>query len=115
MKEKDKVLLRQEHYGELLRIYSSLLTEVIRRRMESFYFDNLSLSEIAENEGVSRNAVHLSLLNGEKELDYYEDKLHLKKKEEKQLKFIQELENLPLSEEEKKILLKLKGEIQNGI
>lgn len=39
---------------DLLELYGKLLTEKQSRLLELYYFDDLSLSEIAENEGGSR-------------------------------------------------------------
>ena len=41
--------------------YGDLLTEKQKEYFESYYFANLSLSEISENTKVSRNAVHKQL------------------------------------------------------
>ena len=38
--------------------YGVLLTEKQQQYFENYYFDDLSLGEIAENDNVSRNAVH---------------------------------------------------------
>ena len=57
--------------------YESLLNEKQREYFSLYYFDNLSLSEISEELGVSRNAVHKSLKSVEKLLIEYEDKLKI--------------------------------------
>lgn len=57
--------------------YESLLNEKQREYFCLYYFDNLSLSEISEELGVSRNAVHKSLKSVEKLLIEYEDKLKI--------------------------------------
>ena len=44
--------------NRLLELYSGLLTERHARITEYYYVDNLSLGEIAEIEGISRQAVH---------------------------------------------------------
>ena len=46
------------YYNYLYDYYGSLLTDRQRSYYEDYYFSNLSLSEIAENNNVSRNAVH---------------------------------------------------------
>lgn len=60
--------------------YGNLLTEKMRRVTELYNEDNLSLSEIAEQEGISRSAVHDSLKNAERKLAGYEKKLGLVKR-----------------------------------
>ncbi|MCH3966222.1 MAG: DNA-binding protein [Bacilli bacterium] len=106
-------LERKEHYSTLLLLYGPLLSATIRRRMENCYLDDYSLSEIAENESVSRNAVYLSLREGEKELDEYEEALHLSKKAIWLEKRIEEAEKNP--QEQEKFLQDLKGEFLHGI
>lgn len=65
---------------DLYDIYGELLDEKKRIYFESYYFDNLSLGEIGENLGVSRNAVHKQLKVVEEKLNFYELKLNLYKK-----------------------------------
>ncbi len=60
--------------------YGNLLTEKQQLYFEDYYFNNLSLGEISNNYGVSRNAIHKQLRNIEKKLNYYETKLNLYKK-----------------------------------
>ena len=62
--------------------YKNLLTDKQRAYFEDYYFNNLSLGEISENEDVSRNAVHKSIKKVESELHNYEEKLGLYKKAE---------------------------------
>lgn len=45
----------------LLETYSGLLPRKQAQMCSAYYLDNLSLGEIAENEGISRQAVHDSL------------------------------------------------------
>ena len=41
-----------------LDFYGKLLTDKMREIMEYYYFDDLSLAEIADDVGISRQAVH---------------------------------------------------------
>lgn len=41
----------------LLDVYGEFLNEKQRRVMSAYYYDDLSLSEIAENEGITRQGV----------------------------------------------------------
>ena len=60
--------------------YAELLTEKMREVMELHYEDDLSISEIAEELGISRAAVHDSLKNAEKKLIELESRLGLVKR-----------------------------------
>ena len=75
---------KRNYYCELYNLYSELLNDVTKNRFHQFYFEDLSLSEIAEKEKVSRNAIHLSIKKGEKELISYENKLKLFMKSKKE-------------------------------
>lgn len=57
--------------------YGELLTEHQRNIYEQFVLDDLSLSEIAQEEGISRQGVHDLVRRCDKTLEEYEGKLHL--------------------------------------
>lgn len=57
--------------------YGQLLTRRKQQVMELYHEENLSLSEIAEEFGISRSAVYESLKTAEKSLAEYEEKLGL--------------------------------------
>ena len=57
--------------------YGELLNEHQQRIFEAFVFDDLSLGEIAEDQDISRQAVHDMIRRSTKKLEEYEDKLHL--------------------------------------
>jgi len=57
--------------------YGSLLTTRQQEVMRLYHEENLSLSEIAEEFGISRQGVHDTLKNAEHALLEYEDKLGL--------------------------------------
>ena len=64
-------------YGILLQIYGELLTNK-QQEVASLYYDyDLSLAEISENLGISRQAVLDSLHNACDSLRYYEEKLNI--------------------------------------
>ena len=66
--------------GWLYDFYGELLTEHQRQIYESRVFDNLSLSEIAEDFEISRQGVHDLVKRCDKILQGYEEKLHLVEK-----------------------------------
>ncbi len=61
----------------LFDFYGALLNDSQNEVMALYHEDNLSLSEIAEELGMSRQAVHYTLKKAEKALNGYEDRLGL--------------------------------------
>ena len=72
----DKILERALLYD----FYGELLTAHQKEIYEQFVLDDLSLSEIAESEGISRQGVHDLVRRCQKALEGYEAKLHLVEK-----------------------------------
>jgi len=60
--------------------YGELLNEHQRQIYEDFVLNDLSLGEIASEEGISRQGVHDLVKRCTKKLQDYEDKLHLVEK-----------------------------------
>ena len=73
----DKKLESITATSQLFDLYGVLLTEKKRQVMELYHEENLSLSEIGEELGISRAAVHDALKSAEKSLREYEEKLGL--------------------------------------
>ena len=73
MEEKIEQAYLYDFYGELL-------NEHQRRIYEDFVFNDLSLGEIANEEGISRQGVHDLIRRCTKTLEGYEMKLHLVEK-----------------------------------
>ena len=92
----------------LLELYGKLLTEKQYEFMDLYYNQDLSLSEIGDNEDITRQAVRTILLKSKKKLEEYESKLKFMQKEEKIKKYIEELEETNV---DKKILKKIKQQI----
>ncbi|HAQ51557.1 MAG TPA: putative DNA-binding protein [Lachnospiraceae bacterium] len=63
--------------GFLYDFYGELLNGHQRNIYESYIIEDLSLSEIAEEQGISRQGVHDLIKRCNKMLEGYEDKLHL--------------------------------------
>lgn len=70
MEEKIEQAYLYDFYGELL-------NEHQRKIYEDFVFNDLSLGEIADEEGISRQGVHDMVKRCTKTLEGYEEKLHL--------------------------------------
>jgi len=73
MEDRDYLIILYDYYSELF-------NEQEKENFELYFFDNLSLSEISENEQKSRNAIHKSIKNVINKLLEYESKLRLYKK-----------------------------------
>lgn len=64
----------------LSELYGKLLTEKQEQFINDYYNNDLSLSEIAENNNITRQAVRDILKKGEKKLFEYEEKLMFMKR-----------------------------------
>lgn len=71
--------------------YQDLLTEKQKQFIELYFQDDLSLGEIAEETGISRQAVYEHIKRAETLLEDYEEKLKLLEKFEKRNRIIEEL------------------------
>lgn len=80
------------YFINLYDYYSELLTDKQQNYFEGYYFDNLSLQEISENIGVSRNAVSKQLKDVTNKLEYFEEKLKLYNKSLKIKKLIEKID-----------------------
>ena len=65
-----------------LDFYEDLLDEHVRNVMRAYYDDDLSLSEIASGEGISRQGIRHLVKKGEETLEFFESNLSLAKKHE---------------------------------
>lgn len=86
----DKVL----KIGLLLDFYGALLTEKQQQCLEIHYLHDLSLSEIASEFKVSRQAVHDILKRAEQILIEYEDKLKLVERYQQEQQIIKQTYDL---------------------
>lgn len=80
--------------GLLYDFYGELLTAHQRQIYESIVYENLSLSEIAEEHGISRQGVHDIVKRCDKALMEYEKKLKLISRFMKMKEKIQEIDDL---------------------
>lgn len=63
--------------GYLLDFYGSTLPEDQRDILTAYYFEDLSLAEIAEGRGLTRQGVRAAIKRGEKQLLFLEERLGL--------------------------------------
>lgn len=91
MEDREYLIILYDYYGELL-------SDIQREYFEQYYFDNLSLSEISENDGKSRNAIHKCIKSSSLKLYEYEDKLKLYEKRRKLDKVIDKIDDNELKD-----------------
>ncbi len=63
--------------GLLLDFYGNILSEHTRSLLSMYYGEDLSLAEIAESEGISRQGVRHAIKKGEESLRFFEAQLGL--------------------------------------
>lgn len=80
--------------GLLYDFYGELLTEHQRHIYEDVVFNDLSLSEIAQDQGISRQGVHDLVKRCDRILEGYEGKLHLVEKFQVTKKLAGQIEGL---------------------
>lgn len=81
-------------HGLLYDFYGELLTDHQKKLYEAAVYEDLSLGEIAADEGISRQGVHDLLKRCNKTLDDYEEKLGLVKRFHKIKEKISEIQVL---------------------
>ena len=74
-KKDGSTMEEQVKISMLIQTYGKLLTEKQNQILNDYYNNDLSLSEIAENEEITRQAVRDIIKKGEKKLFEYEEKL----------------------------------------
>ena len=91
----------------LWEIYGSLLTDKQNEYIDYYYNQDLSLSEIAENDGITRQAVRDIIKKGERKLFEYEEKLLFMKKtitqEQKIQAILSELTKIQTNSSDRKV------------
>ncbi len=75
----------------LLEIYGKVLTTIQYQFLDDYYNSDLSLSEIAENKNITRQAVRDNIKKGENKLLELEEKLKIMQKTMKQEKKIADI------------------------
>ena len=104
--------------GQLLDWYGAFLTERQRSLVRQYAYEDCSLGEIAEREGISRQAVRDAILTAESELKDMEAKLSLIDTNEKLLRLIEQLGETQLNEAQKDLLRQIRelvSEEEDGV
>lgn len=92
LKEKVELSILFDFYGELLKDHNKHI-------FEDYIQNDLSLSEIGEEQGISRQGVYDIVKRCTKQLKGYEDKLNLVKKFESTKKMVNQIKLLSLDME----------------
>ena len=114
MREED-VLAEWDGIVLLLDAYESLLSASQKETLNLYFRFNLSLSEIAEEKGISRAAIFDALKKGVAKLRHYEALLGLGKKEAAVSEAMEKLDHAATLEEAKAALPVLKEAFDDGI
>ncbi len=78
----------------LLDFYGDVLDEHTRTVMMAYYDDDLSLAEIAADEGISRQGIRHIIKRGEEQLTFLEEKLGLAAQHERLCDLAKQLDSL---------------------
>ena len=104
--------------GQLMDWYGAFLTERQRSLVRQYAYEDCSLGEIAEREGISRQAVRDAILTAESELKDMESKLNLIETNEKLQALIEQLEATQLNEAQQDLLRQIRelvSEEEDGV
>ncbi|HAK05270.1 MAG TPA: DNA-binding protein [Firmicutes bacterium] len=105
---------RYTETGRLLEKYGALLTYHQLQVMEQYYFYDLTMAEVAEEQKISRSAVSEIIKLTTEKLVEYEEKLHLLQLE---MEILPLLESLALNSQSDKqdIINRIKERVKHGI
>ncbi|MEE0945058.1 MAG: YlxM family DNA-binding protein [Clostridia bacterium] len=95
----------------LLDFYGELLTDKQRQALVSYYDEDCSLSEIAENMSISRQGARDFIKRGEAQLLEFEEKLGLASRFMKINQLVDELEKSNLPENVQKLIDEIKNNL----
>ena len=95
--------------GRLLDYYGAFLTPRQRGLVRQYAYEDCSLAEISEREGISRQAVRDAITRAERELTQMEDRLRLIDKSDRTRKLLAELEQGETDPEQRSRIQRLKS------
>ncbi len=98
-------------YGDLFSIYGALLTQNQQKILSAYYYEDLGLSEISQNLGITRQAVLDAINKANESLQKFEKALQIYAKNAKTLKLINKANNLTNDEQ----LVQILNEIKNNL
>lgn len=89
--EDDKNFIERMEFSDLFDYYRGLLSDSNREIFESYMINDLSLGEVADNLGISRQGVRDAVNRCKRQLRKYEEQLMLMKKSKQLQEYAQEL------------------------
>lgn len=101
------IFLKNLNFSYLLDFYKNVLPDRTANMLDMYYNEDLSLSEIADNFGITRQGVRDLIKRGEEELLKLEERIGLIKKIEDLDKEIKEIKNFAKNKNYIEILDKL--------
>lgn len=107
----DTEIEQQIHYGNLLNIYGSFLTEKQQEYMKLYYEEDFSLAEIAEKYDVSRASVHKQIQVSCQKMNTYEEELKVSFLQQEAIPALFQAFSKKDDEEIENILIKIKEKI----
>lgn len=111
---RNEILKERELINDLFDAYGELLTDKQKKIFEEYYLYDLSLSEIAEEQGITRSAVNDSLKKTLAKFEEYEEKVGVLKMK-KSIKSLMNSINKAKTNEEKEKALEALKEYTDGI
>lgn len=79
----EKLIEKKIEYATLFDVYGSLLTKKQQDILSYYFFEDLSYNEIADLQGISKQAIHDTINKAIKKLNHYEENIgYLRLKEE---------------------------------
>ena len=97
--------------GLLYDFYGELLTEHQRRIYEDVVLNDMSLSEIAQEQGISRQGVHDLVRRCDRTLQGYEERLHLIQRFIKVKQTVGQIERVSSEEQVKRLAAQILEEL----
>lgn len=97
--------------GLLYDFYGELLTEHQRRIYEDVVLNDMSLSEIAQEQGISRQGVHDLVRRCDRALQGYEERLHLIERFLKVKETVGRIEKISSEEQVKRLAAQILEEL----
>ena len=112
---KMKELQKRIRYSRLFAVYGPLLSQTQKEIMEDYFNMDLSISEIADNRGISRSAVDDAIKKAMNKLDEFEKELKVLEKNENIKSKLELIKQKALNLQEIEEIEEIEKELDYGI